>query len=157
MNKQLTGTWIAVATSLLMVGVAAAAPVNGLTTFTSGTQARASEVNGNFTAVKTAVDDNNTRIGTLLTQLATLQATVTALQGTVTTLQTQSTTQQTAITTLQSQVTAQQGTIATLQSQLTNITPLNSVVSLSSLNGVPTVRFTNVNVQVVNEIGRAHV
>lgn len=31
-------------------------------TFTAGTPARAAEVNGNFTAVKTAVDDNNARL-----------------------------------------------------------------------------------------------
>jgi len=36
-------------------------------TFTSGTPARASEVNGNFSAVKTAVDDNAARITTLET------------------------------------------------------------------------------------------
>ena len=41
---------------------AAAGPVNGLTSFTAGTPARAAEVNGNFTAVKTAVDDNDARI-----------------------------------------------------------------------------------------------
>jgi hypothetical protein len=35
--------------------------------FTAGTTARASEVNANFAAVKTAVDDNNTRITALET------------------------------------------------------------------------------------------
>lgn len=39
--------------------------VVGLTTFTSGTPARAAEVNGNFQAVKTAVDDNDARIDAL--------------------------------------------------------------------------------------------
>lgn len=42
-----------------------AGDVNGLTTFSAGTPARAAEVNGNFTAVKTAVDDNHARISTL--------------------------------------------------------------------------------------------
>jgi hypothetical protein len=42
-------------------------PVGPLTTFTAGTPAMASEVNGNFSAVKTAVDDNANRIGTLET------------------------------------------------------------------------------------------
>jgi hypothetical protein len=36
--------------------------VVGLTPFTSGTTAKASEVNGNFDAVKTAVDDNYSRL-----------------------------------------------------------------------------------------------
>src|SRR5258706_8350844 len=42
-----------------------AGPVAPLTTFAAGTQAKASEVNGNFNAVKTAVDDNAGRIGAL--------------------------------------------------------------------------------------------
>jgi hypothetical protein len=44
------------------VGTATAGDVTGLTTFSSGTTARASEVNGNFNAVKTAVDDNHAQI-----------------------------------------------------------------------------------------------
>lgn len=39
-----------------------AGDVTGLTTFSAGTPARAAEVNSNFTAVKTAVDDNHARI-----------------------------------------------------------------------------------------------
>jgi len=47
------------------VGEGHAGPVGPLTTFTSGTPAKASEVNANFSAVKTAVDDNASRITTL--------------------------------------------------------------------------------------------
>lgn len=43
---------------------AVAGSVTGLTTFSANTTARASEVNDNFTAVKTAVDDNDSRINT---------------------------------------------------------------------------------------------
>jgi hypothetical protein len=42
-----------------------AGEVTGLTSFTAGTPAVASQVNGNFTAVKTAVDNNHARITTL--------------------------------------------------------------------------------------------
>lgn len=42
-----------------------AGPVSGLTTFVPDTPAKAAEVNGNFTAVQGAVNDNNSRIGAL--------------------------------------------------------------------------------------------
>ncbi len=42
-----------------------AGEVTGLISFTVGAPAKASEVNGNFSAVKTAVDNNNSRITTL--------------------------------------------------------------------------------------------
>jgi hypothetical protein len=89
----------------------AAGPVVGLTPFTAGTPARAAEVNGNFTAVKTAVDDNHQRI--------------TALENQITQLQT----------------------------QLTNLIAINQYLSLQTVNGNNTVRFTGVNVQVVNGTG----
>jgi hypothetical protein len=50
--------------------VSLAGEVTGLTSFSAGTPARASEVNGNFTAVKTAVDNNHARIVTLETNAA---------------------------------------------------------------------------------------
>ena len=47
-----------------------AGQVTGLTQFTAGSPAKAAEVNSNFLAVKTAVDDNHARISTLETKLA---------------------------------------------------------------------------------------
>src|SRR5262245_15578850 len=48
-------------------------------TFTANTQAKASEVNANFTAVKTAVDANHARLTTVeatVTRLTAIEATV---------------------------------------------------------------------------------
>src|SRR6266480_585496 len=47
------------------VGEGHAGPVGPLATFTAGTPAKASEVNGNFSAVSAAVNDNNSRITAL--------------------------------------------------------------------------------------------
>ena len=52
---------IAVAASMATI----AGQVTGLTTFTSGTTISSSEMNANFNAVKTAVDDNDSRITAL--------------------------------------------------------------------------------------------
>ena len=63
----------AAAASLAFPLLAAAGPVTGLTTFTPGSPARAAEVNTNFTAVKTAVDENYQRLATVESQLASPQ------------------------------------------------------------------------------------
>jgi len=53
--------------TLVVAAVAFGSSLTVPNTFTTGTPARAAEVNANFTAVKTAVDDNNTRITALET------------------------------------------------------------------------------------------
>src|SRR5574342_1241134 len=63
-------------------------PVGPLTSFTAGTLAKASEVNGNFTSVKTAVDDNAARIAALESSVASLQTTLTTAQNQIAALQT---------------------------------------------------------------------
>jgi len=58
-----------------------AGEVTGLLNFTSGTPARAGEVNGNFQATKTAVDDNHQRIAALEATNATLLSRIAALEA----------------------------------------------------------------------------
>lgn len=72
--------------SLAMLGssVAVAGSVTIPNTFTSGTPAVAGDVNDNFTAVKTAVDDNDARVTELETALAALQAKMEAMDAGVT-------------------------------------------------------------------------
>jgi hypothetical protein len=47
-----------------------AGQVTGLVSFSAGTPAKAAEVNGNFSVVQAAVDDNNARIAALETKLS---------------------------------------------------------------------------------------
>ena len=51
--------------------------------FSAGTPAQAAQVNANFAATRTAVNDNDTRIAALETHLAALQSQVAALQSQV--------------------------------------------------------------------------
>jgi hypothetical protein len=65
----------------IMLPVAHAGEVTGLTTFTAGTPAKAGDVNGNFTAVKTAVDDNHARITSTQSTLTDHENRITELEG----------------------------------------------------------------------------
>jgi hypothetical protein len=66
MKKNVNTSWIA-ALFVLTSGTSLAGSVGPLTTFSAGTTAQASQVNGNFSAVSTAVNDNNARINMLQT------------------------------------------------------------------------------------------
>ena len=70
-------------------------------TFSAGSPAVAAEVNGNFSAAKTAVDDNDSRISLLETALATLQMTVSSQAATMTSLQNDLTAANNTVITLQ--------------------------------------------------------
>jgi len=61
----------------LASSIALAAPLTVPNSFTSGTTARASEVNENFSAVETAVDDNDSRISTNTATIAAIQTPLT--------------------------------------------------------------------------------
>lgn len=71
----------------LMATISIAGNVTLPHTFVAGTPAKAAEVNGNFEAVKTAVDNNFSLIGALQTAVTTLQSTVGTLTGRVTTVE----------------------------------------------------------------------
>jgi len=76
---------IIAATVVLGSSVAWAGSIGILNSFISGTPALASQVNANFTAIKTAVDDNNTRINTVTasatTNIASVASNTTAVSG----------------------------------------------------------------------------
>ncbi len=121
---------------------ALAGAVNLPNTFSSGTPAVAAEVNANFATVKTAVDDNDSRITALEETVAALQATIAALQNSLSSVETDS---QLARTALQSRLSTVEGnSVLALD---------NNLVYTVDANGYPTAQFTGVNVQVVNGTG----
>lgn len=114
-------------------------------TFQSGEQAVAQEVNNNFTAVETAVNDNDARIA--------------ALEALVTTLQSQLVGMADQVSTLQAELSATSSTITSLQNDL-QIVQENSVLELDTYlslvtddDGVPTASFSAVNVNINNGEG----
>ncbi len=148
-------------------GTARAGSVSGLTTFTAGTPAKASEVNGNFAALKTAVDDNASRIAALESAVAALQGTVATLQSdlamaksTIVTLQDSVTTLQADLATTQTDLAAAKSNIATLQSQMTTVNASN-VMALEpylavTTSGTPKALFSGINLQIVNGAGTTY-
>jgi trimeric autotransporter adhesin len=137
-----------IATFLLVMRGALADPVTGLTTFTANSPARATEVNANFTAVKTAVDNSHQRIVTLEGTSAEDHARITALESALETSRQQ-------IATLQAELEASRQRIGTIETQLTS-TPVQALLafaphlSVMTLNSRPTIRLSGANLQIVN-------
>ncbi len=101
-------------------------------TFQSGTPAVAAEVNANFTAVESAVDDNDSRIAALESAVSALQATVASQASTIATLQ---------------------NNLAAVQSsQVMALDPYLTVDAASDPRG-PLVQLAGVNLQIVNGLG----
>jgi hypothetical protein len=92
-------------------------------TFIANTPAVASEVNGNFGAVETAVDDNNSRIAALEATIASLQTTVNSLNSRLTMVENNT------------------------------VLELDGLLQFSMFKGYPTAEFTGVNIQVNNGVG----
>lgn len=63
----------AIITASIATGLVTASEIGDLTAFSSGTEISSSQVNGNFEAIKTAVNDNNTRLATAEGKIATLE------------------------------------------------------------------------------------
>ena len=76
-----------VAGMFLGSSLAIAGAVVGLNTFTAGTPAVANDVNANFTAIKTAVDDNNTRVNANIASLASNSSNIANNAGSIPSLQ----------------------------------------------------------------------
>lgn len=88
MRTQNKSLWTSIFVGAVIAAGALAGPVTLPNTFQPHTPARAAEVNANFTAVKTAVDDNDQRIITLNATQATHQGSIATLQTGVSTLTT---------------------------------------------------------------------
>ena len=79
---------IFIGAALLSMQVAVAAPLTVPNMFTAGSAAVAAEVNGNFNAVQTAVNDNDARVAALEAANEQLQAQLNLLSGFINELQT---------------------------------------------------------------------
>ncbi len=95
--------------------------------FTANTPARASEVNANFDAVESAVDDNDSRI-------ANLESLVLSMQNELAALQAENAQQQAAINAMQNNT----------------VLALDGLLKLSSYDGYQTAVFEGVNLQILN-------
>lgn len=138
--------------------------VEGLITFTAGTPAKASEVNDNFAAVKTAVDGTHADVVALQQAVAEIQEALEAQATQLTALQTANATLTAAVAALETEnatltaaVAALETENATLASQLDDI--LNSqVMALADYLTItddprPTILLSGVNLQIVNGLG----
>ena len=89
MIKRFKQAALSLAMSGMMAGAAPAAELTIPTTFAAGDPALAADMNANFAAVKTSVDDNNSRIAQLEAMVAShlgVNITNASLSGTYTTL-----------------------------------------------------------------------
>ena len=81
MGRRIKLSGITLLILLVSAGWGWAGDVTGLKTFSAGAPAKASEVNANFTAVKTAVDDNNDQAENNYTEITDAKSRITALES----------------------------------------------------------------------------
>jgi chromosome segregation ATPase len=122
-------------------------------------------VNANFTAVKTAVDDNDSRIAALEATLAALRATFTSQEATISTLQDTVNSKEATISAIQDRASSRTPTISTLQSDLddvqsSKVMALNRYLTVSESDvgdtRGPLVQLAGVNLQIVNGTGSTY-
>jgi hypothetical protein len=85
-HKRSIGRWLGVLAAVLVPAIATAA-LTIPNTFTAGTVIKSADVNANFAAVATEVNNTETSLASLQSTVSSLQTTVTNLQTTVTNLQ----------------------------------------------------------------------
>lgn len=130
--------------------------------FSAGTPAVAEEVNANFTAVETAVDDNNSRIAALETTITTLQGTLnslkTALAGKASVTHSHKGTYAPAAHSHdQSDISQLSSALGTHTSQInainnSNVMDLDPYLTVSTTGGAKA-RLSSINLQIVNGLG----
>ncbi len=138
--------------------------------FSANTTAMAAEVNANFTAVKTAVDDNDSRLAALV---ATLQTDLTTANNTISTLQAGLSAANNNISALQAQLAglasqtdldaetaARQAADANLQGQVDALDATALAGRVSDLESNPVLAlapFVSLNTNVLNQVSGPHV
>ena len=81
MGRRIKLSGITLLILLVSAGWGWAGDVTGLKTFSAGTPAKASEVNANFSAVKTAVDDNNDQAENNYTEITDAKSRISTLES----------------------------------------------------------------------------
>jgi hypothetical protein len=81
LKRQNREVWMFAVVVLTIAGFSIGKPVDLPTVFSANTPARASEVNANFSAVKSAVDDNQDQLTALAARVTALTDRVTALEA----------------------------------------------------------------------------
>ncbi len=158
---------------LIFIGALAApafaASVDTPNTFSAGTPAIAAQVNQNFQALKTAVNDNDSRISAMESALASLraelsgtnstiadlEAELTAANGVIASLDTKLTEAGDATTNLEVKLTSANAVITSLRKDLdavegNSVLALDDYLSFNTDSGYATALFSGINVQVHN-------
>jgi len=114
-----------VACMSVLTGLAQSSNLTVPNTFSPNTPARAAEVNANFNAVKTAVNDNNARLDAIEALLVSMQNTITAQEAEINQLKLD---------------------LAVVENN--SVLTLDGYLSLTTFNGFDTAEFTGINLQV---------